>query len=119
MHRLDTPAVEGRHVVFFNWRDTQNPEGGGSERYVESMARGLVARGARVTIFCAAHDEAPSDQVIEGVRYVRRGDHLEIYLFGLWGLLRRKFGKIDVIVDVQNGLPFFTRLGTRKPVVVL
>jgi glycosyltransferase involved in cell wall biosynthesis len=112
-------SIEGNHVVFFNWRDTQNPEGGGSERYVETMARGLVQRGAQVSIFCAAHDEAPSDQVVDGVRYVRRGNHLEVYLLGLWCLLVRRFGKLDVVVDVQNGLPFFTRLGTRKPVVVL
>ena len=68
-------ALRGRHVVLFNWRDTTNPEGGGSERYVEAMARGLVARGARATIFCAAHDRAPADEVVDGVRYVRRGDH--------------------------------------------
>ena len=68
--------------MFFNWRDTQNPEGGGSERYVETMARGLVERGARVTIFCAAHEHAPRDEVVDGVRYVRRGDHLGVYLAG-------------------------------------
>ena len=112
-------SVRHRHVVFFNWRDTSNPEGGGSERYIETMARGLVERGARVTIFCAAHDAAPSDEVIDGVRYVRRGDHLEVYLLGVWNLLRRRFGKVDLVVDVQNGLPFFTRVATRRPVVVL
>jgi glycosyltransferase involved in cell wall biosynthesis len=111
--------VRGRHIAFFNWRDTQNPEGGGSERYVETMARGLVDRGAQVTIFCAAHEEAPSDQVVDGVRYVRRGNHLKVYAYGVWGLLRRQFGKVDVVVDVQNGLPFFTRLGTRRPIIVL
>jgi glycosyltransferase involved in cell wall biosynthesis len=112
-------SVQGRHVVFFNWRDTANPEGGGSERYVETMARGLVEQGARVTIVCAAHDAAPSDEVIGGVRYVRRGNHLEVYLLGVRDLLLRRFGKIDLVVDVQNGLPFFTRIATRKPVVVL
>lgn len=111
--------VGGRHVVFFNWRDTANPEGGGSERYVESMARGVVRHGGRATIFCAAHGEAPSEQTIDGVRYVREGDHLFVYLRGLWNLSRRRFGPVDVVVDVQNGLPFFTRLGTRRPVVVL
>ncbi len=119
MYVRSRSSVRGRHVVFFNWRDTANPEGGGSERYVESMARGLVRHGARVTIFCAAHDEAPEEQLVDGVRYVRRGNHLDVYALGLWSLLRRRFGKVDVVVDVQNGLPFFTRLGTRKPVVVL
>ncbi len=112
-------SVQDRHVVFFNWRDIANPEGGGSERYIETMARGLVAHGARVTIFCAAHDEAPSDQVVDGVRYVRRGNHLDVYLHGVWNLLLRRFGKVDLVVDVQNGLPFFTRVATRRPVVVL
>ena len=34
-------------------------------------------------------------------------------------LRRGDLGRVDVVVDVQNGLPFFTRLVTRKPVVVL
>jgi glycosyltransferase involved in cell wall biosynthesis len=112
-------GVEGRHVVFFNWRDTANPEGGGSERYVERMARGLVERGARVTIFCAAHEAAPRDEILDGVRFVRRGGKVDIYLRGVLHLLLRRLGPVDLVVDVQNGLPFFTRLGTRKPVVVL
>ncbi len=112
-------SLEGRHIVLFNWRDTANPEGGGSERYVEAMARGLVERGARATIFCAAHDHAPADEVVDGVRFVRRGDHLGIYALGALRLLLRRFGKVDLVVDVQNGLPFFTRLATRATVVVL
>ena len=112
-------SLEGRHVVLFNWRDTANPEGGGSERYVESMAAGLVRHGARVTIFCAAHDRAPADEVLDGVRFVRRGTHVGIYVLGMLHLLGRRFGRVDLVVDVQNGLPFFTRLATRRPVVVL
>lgn len=111
--------LEGKHVVLFNWRDTQNPEGGGSERYVEAVARGLVARGARTTLFCAAHDAAPGDEVVDGVRVVRRGSKLGVYPRAVTQLLTRRLGRIDVVVDVQNGLPFFTRLGTRRPVVVL
>ena len=107
------------HVLFCNWRDTKNPEGGGSERYVETMARGLAARGEQVTVFCAAHGHAPADEMIDGVQFVRRGSKLDIYLRALFGILFHRFGKIDVVVDVQNGLPFFTRLATRKPVVVL
>ncbi|WP_210503839.1 glycosyltransferase family 4 protein [Nocardioides xinjiangensis] len=119
MQSTATASLAGRHVVLFNWRDTRNPEGGGSERYVEAMARGLVERGARATIFCAAHSQAPRDEVVDGVRYVRRGDHLGIYPLGLLHLLLRRFGKVDLVVDVQNGLPFFTRLATRAPVAVL
>jgi glycosyltransferase involved in cell wall biosynthesis len=107
------------HVLFCNWRDTRNPEGGGSELYVETMARGLVDRGHRVTIACARHDHAPDDEVVDGVRFVRRGSKLDIYLRTFLSLLLGRFGRVDLVVDVQNGLPFFTRLATRAPVVVL
>lgn len=112
-------ALEGRHVVFLSWRDSQNPEGGGAEHYLEKMAEGLVARGARVTVFCAAHDRAPAEEVRRGVRFVRAGSKTTVYLHGMLGLLRGRFGPVDLVVDVQNGLPFFSRLVTRAPVVVL
>lgn len=115
----DHDELAGRHVAFFSWRDTHNPEGGGAERYLEKMAHGLVARGARVTIFCAAHAAAPPDEVVHGVRFVRRGAKMTVYHQGFAALARGTLGPVDLVVDVQNGLPFFTRAATRVPVVVL
>lgn len=112
-------SVAGRHLVLFSWRDTHNPEGGGAEVYLEKIAHGLVERGARVTIFCAAYPGAPADEERDGIRFVRRGSKLMVYLRGLLALAGRRFGRVDAVVDVQNGLPFFTRLATRKPVIVL
>lgn len=112
-------SLAGRHIAFLSWRDTRNPEGGGAERYLEKMAAGLVARGCRVTIFCAAHAAAPPDEVVDGVRFVRRGSKLSVYAQGMKALMRGDLGFVDLVVDVQNGLPFFTRLVTRAPVVVL
>lgn len=114
-----TDALAGRHVAFFSWRDTRNPEGGGAERYLEKMAAGLVERGCRVTIFCVAFPGGAPEETVDGVRFVRRGTKLSVYALGMWALLRRRLGRVDVVVDVQNGLPFFTPLVTRKPVVVL
>ncbi len=111
--------LAGGHVVFLSWRDTRNPEGGGAERYLEKMASGLVDRGCRVTIFCAAHAAAPPDEVIAGIRFVRRGSKMSVYLHGMLALARGDFGDVDLVVDVQNGLPFFSRLVTRRPVIVL
>lgn len=111
--------LRGKHVVFLSWRDTRNPEGGGAERYLEKMAAGLVAAGARVTVFCAAHAAAPPDEVVDGIRFVRRGTKLSVYARGAWALLCGELGRPDLVVDVQNGLPFFTPLVTRAPIVVL
>src|SRR4051812_48518290 len=111
--------LNGKQVVFLSWRDTRNPEGGGAERYLETIAAGLAERGARVTVFCAAHAAAPPEETVRGVRFVRRGTKLTVYVEGMRALRRGDLGDPDVVVDVQNGLPFFSRLVTRQPVVVL
>lgn len=103
-------------VLFVNWRDVTHPEGGGSERYVHRMAEGLAEAGLRVSIFCAAHDRAPAEETIRGVRVVRRGGRFGIYPRAMLHVLRHR---PRLVVDVQNGLPFGSPLVTRRPVVVL
>ncbi|MEC9053410.1 MAG: glycosyltransferase family 4 protein, partial [Actinomycetota bacterium] len=116
-------SLDGRHVVFLSWRDTANPEGGGAERYLEKMAEGLVEHGCTVTIFCAAHAAAPPEETRGGIRFVRRGTKLSVYAAGMRALRRGDLdgphGRTDLVVDVQNGLPFFSRMVTDAPVIVL
>ncbi len=107
-------------VVILNWRDTSHPEGGGSEVYAEQVAAALVAGGRNVTIFCAAHDGAPAEEVTDaGVRMVRRGNRFTVYVRAAWHHVTGRFGAHEVVVDVQNGVPFWARLYARRPVVVL
>ncbi len=106
-------------MAFLSWRDTRNPEGGGAERALEEVAEGLAERGARVTVFCAAHAGAPDVEVHRGVRFVRRGSKRSVYAQGMLALARGHLGRADVVVDVQNGIPFFSRLVTGKPIIVL
>lgn len=111
------PVPDSRpHVAVLNWRDTRHPEGGGSELYVERIAAGLVGMGYRVTIHCAEHAEAPRDEIVDEVRFRRRGSRFTVYLWALLGVLRQR---PDLVVDVQNGIPFLARLVTRRPVLVL
>ena len=107
-------------VLFLNWRDTRHPEGGGSEVYVENVARSLAAAGHDVTIFCAMYEGAADRETLEGVHYVRAGTKLSVYGEAVRRLRRREFGPLDVIVDVQNGIPFMSRaVAAGTPVVVL
>ena len=118
--REPAPLAAGRGgVLFLNWRDTTNPEGGGSEVYVERVAAGLAAQGRPVTLFCAAHPDAPATERVGDVLVVRRGSRLTVYLHAWWAHLTGRLGPHVVVVDVQNGLPFFSALWCRRPVVVL
>lgn len=119
-----------RHILFLNWRDTRNPEGGGSELYTERIAAELVARGNRVTLLCAAYRGVPAEQALPtGVRVLRRGGRHTVYLWaallylagamGLGRLAADGLGRPDLIVDVCNGVPFLSPLYARCPTVVV
>ncbi len=106
-------------VLILNWRDTRHPQGGGSEVFVEQIARRLASDGRKVTVFCAAHPNAPRDEVVDGVRFVRRGSWRTVYVRAAICHLLGRFGPHDVVVDVQNAIPFFSPLYCGRPVVVL
>jgi glycosyltransferase involved in cell wall biosynthesis len=115
------PPVPGPRpgVLILNWRDTTHPEGGGSEVFVERVAAGLAAQGRPVTLFCAAHPGAPASERVGDVRVVRRGGRLSVYLHAWLAHLTGRLGGHEVVVDVQNGMPFFAALWCRRPPVVL
>ena len=123
---MDSELFQRRHedgstlrVVMLNWRDTSHPEGGGSERYVENVAAGLAAAGHDVTVFCAAYPGGARHEWRDGYRIVRRGGKLTVYAHALRMLATGRLGRPDVVIDVQNGVPFWSRLAVRWPVVVL
>ena len=102
-----------------NWRDPWHPEAGGSELYVTEVARRLHARGVALTVFSARYPGAAAAETRDGIRYVRRGGHLTVYLWAALLLLTRRLGRHDAVLEVQNGMPFLARLFTRARVVVL
>jgi glycosyltransferase involved in cell wall biosynthesis len=114
-----TTYREAVHIVVLNWRDTANPEGGGSEVYVEHLARRWARDGHRVTLVCAAHSAAPGLEERDGIRIVRVGSKLTVYSRARALLRRGALGRVDVVVDTQNGIPFFARYVTDAPTVVL
>jgi glycosyltransferase involved in cell wall biosynthesis len=106
-------------VVFMSWRDTGHPDGGGSEVYVERMAAAAAARGHHVTLFCAAYPAAPRVEERDGYRIVRRGGRFSVYLWGALLCLTGRLGRADVVVDVQNGVPFGAALYARRARVLM
>lgn len=108
-------------IALCNWRDLAHPEGGGAELYARMVAEGLAAAGHDLTFLCAAHDNAPAEEHHNGVRYLRAGSRTGVYAAARRAIRRLEAteGRFDVVVDVQNGLPFFAGWATQAPVVVL
>lgn len=103
-------------VLLLNWRDAGHPEGGGAENVLERMGAGLREAGHHVEVRCARYPGAPARQVVDGVHFVRRGGRFTVYLHAAVALARQR-RRWDVVVDVQNGMPFWSPLFTRAPVV--
>ena len=108
-------------IALLNWRDLTHPEGGGAERYAQTVSAGLARLGHDVTLFCAAHEGAAPEEQLDGYRIVRRGGRSSVYPQALRALRRdaRLHGAHDVVIDTQNGLPFWTPFATPAPVVSL
>lgn len=111
--------LRGRHVLILNWRDTCHPEGGGSELYVEQMGRGLVERGARVTMLCPRFRGSRRRELHHGMEVRRVGSRLTIYLLVPLLALFRRLPRHDVVVEIQNGVPFLAAAYLRTPVLVV
>lgn len=94
-------------IVMLNWRDLGHPEAGGAEKYLVEVAKGLAARGHDVTFRTAAYPGALPEEANEWVRYVRKGGHYSIYPRALGSQLTGCL-RGDVVIDVQNGVPFLS-----------
>lgn len=113
-------------MLMLCWRDVGHPQGGGSETYLQRIGAQLAADGMSVTLRAARYDGAVRDEVVDGVRISRAGGHYSVYLWALAAMIGARLGvgplrgvRPDVIVDTQNGWPFFARLVFGRRVAVL
>lgn len=105
-------------ILVLAWRDLAHPAAGGSEVYVESMARRWAAAGHTVTLCCAAVAGRPADEMVEGVRVVRAGNRFSVYRHARAFVARAR--DVDVIIECVNTKPFDApRVAGTTPVVAL
>jgi glycosyltransferase XagB len=107
------------HILIYNWRDTKHIYAGGAEVYIQELAKRWVMEGSRVTIFSGNDSKSLLNEEIDGVDIIRRGGVYTVYVFGFLYYLLKFRGKVDLIVDCENGIPFFTPLYARVPVILL
>jgi glycosyltransferase involved in cell wall biosynthesis len=121
--RIESPFaplahLDGARIVVLNWRDIEHPQAGGAEQYMHQIAKRWVQVGARVTWLTARGPGQSRRAVIDGIEVVRAGGALSLYPRTALALLRR-FGRVDFVVDCQNGIPFFSPLFVEKDVPIV
>lgn len=100
------------NLVFITWRDLAHPSAGGSEHYVDDLARGLAERGHAVTLLAGGPVGAnPYPTVDTGSTF---GQYLRVPF-----IHARRFRGADLVIDVENGLPYWSPLWRRGPKLCL
>lgn len=99
-------------ILIFNWRDVKHSWAGGGEMYVFEQASRWVKMGHEVTLFCGQdpYQNLPSFEIINGIKIYRKGGRFNVYFWAIYYYFTFFRGKVDIVIDVENGIPFFTPL---------
>jgi glycosyltransferase involved in cell wall biosynthesis len=106
-------------ILIFNWRDIRHMWAGGAEVYVHELAKRWVSRGHKVTVFSGNDGKSKRNEVIDGVNIFRRGGFYTVYLWAFMYYIFRFRRRYDVVVESENGVPFFTPLYSTKPKILV
>lgn len=106
-------------ILVFSWRDPKHPLAGGAEQVMHEHMKGWVKAGHTVTLFSSKVKELRSEEVIDGVIINRAGNQylgiqIKAYLY-----YKKNDKSIDLVVDQFHGLPFFTPLYVKKPILAV
>lgn len=100
------------------WRDLDDPEAGGSELHSHRIASLWASAGIDVTMRTSVAVGHPTYARRDGYRVVRKaGRYMVFPRTAISGRLGRT-GPRDALVEIWNGMPFFSPLWARCPRVV-
>jgi glycosyltransferase involved in cell wall biosynthesis/O-antigen/teichoic acid export membrane protein len=108
-----------KRILIFNWRDVKHIYSGGAEVYIQQVASNLVKRNFEVTIFTSNDQKSKRYETVDGVRIIRRGGFVTVYIWAFLYYILKFRNKFDAILDSENGIPFFTPFYIKKPIVLL
>jgi glycosyltransferase involved in cell wall biosynthesis len=93
-------------VLILNRRCIKHPEKGGAENYTYYIAKGLIEAGYSVEWFSSKTKELKSEEVIEGIKFIRKGNELTTHFYGFMYMLNKN--QDWLIIDEFNGVGYFT-----------
>lgn len=113
MRSPPAPTVDdSMRIAILTWKHTSHPQAGGAEVVADFIATGLLRRGHDVTLAAGG----PATE--HAYRSVRSGGDISQYLRLPW-VFHHKIAPVDVVLDISNGIGFFSPLWQRSPVVGL
>ena len=116
----DLAASAGlRRVHLLSWRDLEDVEAGGSEVHAAEVARHWAAAGIDVTWRSSFASGHPPVAMRDGYKVIRRAGRYLIFPRAAFSELTGRHGPSDGLVEIWNGMPFFSPLWYRGPRIVM
>jgi glycosyltransferase involved in cell wall biosynthesis len=107
-----------RRVSVLAWRDLDDPEAGGSEAHASKVAALWGAAGIEVTMRTSHAPGYPTVSWRDGFRVIRKGGRYLVFPRAAFSEMMGWHGASDALVEIWNGMPFFSPLWARRPHVV-
>lgn len=115
----DVAAAAGlRRIHILMWRDLDDPEAGGSELHAHEIASRWAGAGLDITMRTSFAADHPAVTRRSGYRVVRRAGRYMVFPRAALAELTGLHGPADGLVEIWNGMPFFSPLWARCPRVV-
>ncbi len=115
-HDADDLRAHGvRRIHVLAWRDFDDPDAGGSEVHADECERRWAAAGLDIVHRTSAAVGQPPTADRNGYRVVRRGSRYSVFARTIASELTRRMGRYDALVEVMNGVPFFSPVWCRQP----
>ena len=108
-----------RRVHILAWRDLADVEAGGSEVHAAMLARLWAAGGLEVTLRTSYAQGHRYFATRDGYRVIRKAGRYMVFPRAVWAEVTAKYGTCDGLVEIWNGVPFFSPLWDRGPRVVV
>jgi glycosyltransferase involved in cell wall biosynthesis len=119
--RIRRTALEAgiRRVDIVAWRDLDDAEAGGSELHAHEILSRWADGGIDVRLWTSRVDGAARLIRRSGYTVNRRAGRYAVFPRTAVAGLRRKIGTGDALVEIWNGMPFFSPVWSHIPRIVL
>ena len=100
------------------WRDLDDVEAGGSEVHAHEVARLWAEAGIEVVMRTSYAQGHPAHAKRDGYRVVRKAGRYLVFPRAAASEAMHRYGRRDALVEIWNGMPFFSPLWAKGPRVV-
>ena len=115
----DIAASAGlRRIHLMSWRDLDDVEAGGSEVHASTVARLWAEAGIEVQLRTSYAQGHPPVVMRDGYKVVRRAGRYMIFPRAALFEVSGRAGPRDGLVEIWNGMPFFSPVWARGPKIV-